>query len=70
MGDGFTWRSKDMDQTADLARAHWEDCKEVIASGGYDVVVLDEFTYPLHYGWVPVEDVIDFLKKRPPCSTS
>ena len=66
MGDGFTWRSKDLDQTADLARAHWEDCKEVIGSGGYDVVVLDEFTYPLHYGWVPVEDVIDVLKKRPP----
>ncbi len=66
MGDGFTWRSKDLDQTADLARAHWEDCKEVISTGGYDVVVLDEFTYPLHYGWIPVEDVIDVLKARPP----
>ena len=65
MGDGFTWRSKDMDQTADLARAHWEDCKKVIASGDYDVVVLDEFTYPLHYGWIPVEEVIEVLKKRP-----
>ena len=66
MGDGFTWRSKDMDQTADLARAHWEDCKQVIASGDYDVVVLDEFTYPMHYGWISVEDVIDVLKNRPP----
>ncbi len=65
MGDGFTWRSKDIEQTADLARAHWEDCKEVIASGGYDVVVLDEFTYPMHYGWIPVEDVIEVLKARP-----
>ena len=65
MGDGFTWRSKDLEQTAELARAHWEDCKEVIASGGYDVVVLDEFTYPLHYGWIPVEDVIEVLKARP-----
>ncbi len=65
MGDGFTWRSKDIEQTAELARAHWEDCKEVIASGGYDVVVLDEFTYPLHYGWIPVEDVIQALSARP-----
>ncbi len=65
MGDGFTWRSKDLDQTADLARAHWEECKEVIASGKYDVVVLDEFTYPMHYGWIPVEEVIDVLEKRP-----
>ena len=65
MGDGFTWRSKDLDQTADLARAHWEDCKEVIAAGGYNVVILDEFTYPLHYGWIAVEEVIQVLKDRP-----
>ncbi len=65
MGDGFTWRSKDLEQSADMARAHWEDCKEVIATGGYDVVVLDEFTYPMHYGWVPVEDVIKVLRNRP-----
>jgi cob(I)alamin adenosyltransferase len=65
MGDGFTWRSKDLDQTADLARAHWEDCKEVIASGEYDLVILDEFTYPLHYGWIPVEEVIEVLSNRP-----
>ena len=66
MGDGFTWRSRDLDQSADMAVAHWEDCKEIIASGEYDLVVLDEFTYPLHYGWIPVEDVIEVLKARPP----
>ena len=66
MGDGFTWRSRDLDQSSDLAQAHWEDCKEIIASGEYDLVVLDEFTYPLHYGWIPVEEVIQVLKERPP----
>ena len=65
MGDGFTWRSKDLEQTADLARAHWEDCKDVIATGGYDVVVLDEFTYPMHYGWISVDEVIEVLLNRP-----
>ena len=65
MGDGFTWRSKDLEQTAELARALWEDCKEVIASGKYDVVVLDEFTYPMHYGWIAVEEVIETLRGRP-----
>ena len=29
------------------------------------MVVLDEFTYPLHYGWIPVEEVIEVLKARP-----
>ena len=65
MGDGFTWRSKDLVESADLARAHWEDCKEVIASGEHDVIVLDEFTYPMHYGWISVEEVIQVLKERP-----
>ncbi len=65
MGDGFTWRSKDLDQSADLARTHWEDVKKVIASGKYDLVVLDEFTYPMHYGWIDTHEVIEVLKARP-----
>ena len=64
MGAGFTWRSKDLDQSADLARAQWEDCKEAIASGEYDVIVLDEFTYPMHYGWLDTSEVIEILKAR------
>ena len=65
MGDGFTWRSKDLDQSAELARAHWEDCKAIIAAGEHNVIVLDEFTYPMHYGWIDTEEVIEVLKARP-----
>mgnify|MGYP003322898734 FL=1 len=65
MGDGFTWRSKDLDQSADLACAQWEDSKEAILSGKYDVMVLDEFTYPMHYGWIETAEVIEVLKARP-----
>ncbi len=65
-GDGFTWRSKDMDRTEALAQEQWERCKEVLASDQHDVVIMDEFTYPMHYGWVPVEDVLEALRNRPP----
>ena len=65
MGDGFTWRSKDLDQSADLARALWDDAKEIIATGDNDLIILDEFTYPLHYGWIEVQEVIETLIKRP-----
>ena len=65
MGDGFTWRSQDLDKPADLAVAHWEDCKKIITSGEYDLIVLDEFTYPMHYGWVDTNEVIEVLKNRP-----
>ena len=65
LGDGFTWLSKDMDRTAALAQEQWERCKEAILRGEEDIVVLDEFTYAMHYGWVPVGDVIETLRQRP-----
>ena len=65
LGDGFTWLSKDLDRTAALAMEQWERCKEAILGGGEDIVVLDEFTYAMHYGWIPVGEVIDTLGQRP-----
>ena len=65
-GDGFTWLSKDIDQTTAMALAQWERCKEAILKGEEDIIVLDEFTYLIHYGWVPVEEVIETLSSRPP----
>ena len=65
LGDGFTWRSKDMQRTEDLAREQWELCKQAILSDEHDIIILDEFTYPLHYGWVPIEDAIETLKNKP-----
>ena len=66
MGDGFTWLSKDMDETAALAQHQWQRCREAILSGGEDIIALDEFTYAMHYGWVDVQEVIDTLRRRPP----
>lgn len=65
MGDGFTWLSKDMDRTRALAVEQWERCKDVILKGEEDIIILDEFTYAMHYGWVPVTDVIEILRQRP-----
>ena len=63
--DGFTWLSKDLDRTEALAVQQWGRCRDVILEGVEDIIVLDEFTYALHYGWVPVADVVDTLKRRP-----
>lgn len=65
MGDGFTWRSKDMDQTKDLAVQQWQICKDAILSGEDDIIILDELTYILTYGWVAVEEVVEVLRQRP-----
>ena len=65
LGDGFTWLSKDMDRTRELARQQWAHCREAILADEHDVIILDEFTYPLHYGWIPVEDVLETLRAKP-----
>lgn len=66
IGDGFTWNSKDMQRTEAVARAAWEAAKDKITSGDYDMVILDEVTYPINWGWVAVEDVLTTIATRPP----
>jgi cob(I)alamin adenosyltransferase len=66
MGDGFTWTSKDLDATSERARRAWEFAQEKIQSGLYDLIVLDEFTYPLVFGWLKTAVVIDWLKQHRP----
>ncbi len=65
-GDGFTWLSKDMDETTARALHGWEIAQGKIASGEYDLIVLDEFTYPMHYGWLKTIEVIDWLHANKP----
>jgi cob(I)alamin adenosyltransferase len=65
LGDGFSWKSKDLDHSAELARAGWEKAAAVIASGEPFLVVLDELTYPLIYGWIPIATVVAALQARP-----
>ncbi len=66
LGGGFTWLSKDIEKDKALAREGWERCKQALSSSDYQLVVLDEITYPVTYGWLPVEDIIEALKQRPP----
>jgi cob(I)alamin adenosyltransferase len=66
VGDGFTWTSRDMDETIACNRQGWEQAQDYIVSGDYDVIILDEFTYPLHYGWLDVAQVIGWLRENKP----
>jgi cob(I)alamin adenosyltransferase len=65
-GDGWTWTSQDMDETEARARHGWEIAKEKILRGGYDLFIMDEFTYPLHYGWLDTGEVVAWLKDNKP----
>ncbi len=65
LGDGFTWDSDDLEQTKALARAAWDRAADVINSGRYDLVVLDEVTYPISWEWIPIDEVVTAITGRP-----
>jgi cob(I)alamin adenosyltransferase len=65
LGDGFTWDSEDMDESQAVAREAWASAREKIESGQYHLVVLDEVTYPINWGWIDVEEVVSSIQNRP-----
>ncbi|HJW24024.1 MAG TPA: cob(I)yrinic acid a,c-diamide adenosyltransferase [Rhodocyclaceae bacterium] len=64
-GEGFTWETQDKERDAAAARAAWEVARRHLADPAVGLVVLDEFTYPLKFGWVDLEPVLAALKSRP-----
>ncbi len=65
LGDGFSWKSHDLAHSAQLARDGWARAKASMMSGDYFLTVLDEITYPILYGWIPLDDVLSALTSRP-----
>lgn len=66
LGDGFSWKSRDLAHSAQLARDGWARAEATLRAGAHFLVVLDEITYPLRYGWLPLEPVLACLRERPP----
>ncbi|ADW17692.1 cob(I)yrinic acid a,c-diamide adenosyltransferase [Desulfobulbus propionicus DSM 2032] len=66
MGKGFTWKSENIEDDARLAREAWDFARQAINSNSYQIVVLDEFTYLLHYGMLALDPCLQFLTERNP----
>ena len=67
MGEGWSWTRKqgsDDDHAAN-AREGWEQVKRDLAAQTYRFLVLDEFTYPMTWGWIDVDEVVQVLRDRP-----
>jgi len=64
-GDGFTWLSQDLDESAARAAHAWRLAAEVIAAGEHKLVILDEVTYPMNYGWIDGDAVAAAIRDRP-----
>ena len=65
IGEGFTWDSDDLSEDQAVARAAWEHAAGLIQSDDYRLVVLDEITYPMNWGWIDTEAVVAEIRDRP-----
>jgi len=66
MGEGFTWETQDRQRDLAAARAAWEQAKALIKEGKHALVLLDELNIVLRYDYLPIAEVVDFLRENKP----
>jgi cob(I)alamin adenosyltransferase len=66
MGEGFTWDTQDRQRDIAAARAAWERAKAIITGGRHKVVLLDELNIVLRYDYLPLTEVVAFLRDEKP----
>lgn len=65
MGDGFTWDTRDREADMRRVRAGWQLAMDKVAAGGCRMLILDELLYVLSYDYFPLQEVLDFIARKP-----
>lgn len=65
LGEGFTWDTQNLERDKETARKGWTVAKSMLRDPEMNLIVLDELTYPLKYGWLDMDMVLAELKNRP-----
>jgi len=65
IGEGFSWDSPNLSEDEAVAQAAWRHAGDIIRAGEHRLVVLDEITYPITWGWIVLDDVIGVISGRP-----
>jgi cob(I)alamin adenosyltransferase len=65
LGEGFTWDSDNLDHDKAVAQRGWTVARELIEAGAHELVILDELTYLMTWGWIDSDEVIRVLRDRP-----
>jgi cob(I)alamin adenosyltransferase len=69
MGEGFTWETQDKTRDTEMALAAWEKAKTLIRDPSNAMVLLDEINIAIRYDYVPIAEVVAFLKDEKPPMT-
>lgn len=64
MGEGFTWDTQDRTRDISAASAAFTRACNMMQSGNYDLVVLDEINIALRYDYLDINTVLEGLKAR------
>ncbi len=65
MGTGFTWETQSTETDLTAAKVAWQKSKEMLSDESLDIVLLDEMTYMVKYGYIELDDIIEALNNRP-----
>lgn len=65
MATGFTWETQNRSADTQAAQIVWQECKRMLADDSLDVVLFDELTYMITYGYIDLDEVIEALTSRP-----
>ncbi len=66
MGSGFTWETQDRERDIQAAELAWEQAEALLKDDSLHLVLLDELTYVLKYGWIDQQRIFDAIQHRPP----
>jgi len=64
-GEGFTWDSDNIAHDKALAQQGWDRAAALIAAGEHELIILDELTYLINWGWIDAEPVYEAIRNRP-----
>ncbi|MDO7083725.1 cob(I)yrinic acid a,c-diamide adenosyltransferase [Pseudocolwellia sp. AS88] len=65
MGTGFTWETQSKKTDIAAAKVAWEKTKAMLSDHSIDMVLLDEMTYMVKYGYIDLDEIIEALNNRP-----
>ncbi|EGQ7843425.1 cob(I)yrinic acid a,c-diamide adenosyltransferase [Vibrio alginolyticus] len=65
MATGFTWETQNKAADTEAAQGVWQECKRMLQDDSIDVILFDELTYMVSYGYIDLDEVAEALSNRP-----
>lgn len=65
MATGFTWETQNKAADTEAAQLVWQECKRMLQDDSIDVILFDELTYMVTYGYIDLDEVVEALNNRP-----